>query len=166
VYLDRWPGQAPPCNLLLRRGIADLSWRTLRNLVAEPIPNPYDPNRPFVINRSIDFGTLGWLDPRRGIPLYGPDRFLGHGILTVIDPDPDVVLLREGPGSEAFALYPERPQGSSFSARWMGDVDLYSGYSDEDYGGVVVTVVPVPEPATGALLLAGLFAVSTRRRLR
>jgi hypothetical protein len=112
----------PSGNLLLRRDLAELSWRRLRGLVAalrlEPI---------------IPIARLG--DRRWGgvtMRIIGPDAFL---------PDENggaVLRMQPGPGA-VLRMQPEPVSVASNSAI-------------------------VPEPATGALLLAGLCALAARRR--
>jgi hypothetical protein len=70
------------------------------------------------------------------------------------------------PGA-VFRSLPGLEQGSSFGGRLEFRWDRFSFSLEDFYGAsasLVVNAVPVPEPGTAALLLAGLCALAARRR--
>jgi hypothetical protein len=139
VYADRWPqllGEDPSSSLLFRQRLAELSWRTLRDLVVLPLPYVNEP-------------VLDFIDRR------------GAKLIMVDDRGPGLDLLRVGLGREAYALLPGLD-----TEPWLGDFNVPYELWDFGSASVVVNAAPIPEPATGALLLAGLCALSARRRLR
>jgi len=134
-------------NVLFRRRLADLSWRSLRDLAGLPLPDPYDPE--------------SW--PYVSVPNFVDRR--DATLTTLRDPGAGLELLQLGPGGEALALFPGLDQGAGWRATsWLRTLP----YAEQDFGGasVVVNAAPIPEPATGVLLLAGLCALSARRRSR
>ncbi len=129
-------------DLLLRRSPADLSWQILRGLVGV-LPYPND---------SVPSFIGGW-DGAVGVEPFdgpdGPDGFDG--------PDEPGAVFWSLPGLEQVS-----PLGASLEFR----SDRISSEVQESFGeaSAVMNIALVPEPGTGALLLAGLCALAARRR--